>query len=487
MTDDIFKDPHSDEGADDPFLVPEDEEFEEEVGSPATNPIDAARNPNRRRAVYYVIAAVVFLAVILVFATRGGEDDNEVPVAQTQQIDETAVAQRPTSDRTQAGQLLGEGENTNQIDQPGNEYSDQQGSGAGFVNPEDFGMDDSGGLIDQGTEYSPSGQQTGNGTGQTQQGVGEGSQQQGGNVGTTQGQNPYQPMQGGTGMNDLPQPYDQAELDRQARLDAQREAEELARAQEEARLEYLEQEEERLRSAGTLILSGNTGAGAGGGPSRVASPAGGDPSVEGQSDFVVSPGGAQQVPGSGSMNEAVLPGTEVPATLLTAYSSQVGGGRVQARLRNPLRDRNNRVVLPAGTQAFGQAQASAPGPGSPARVEMQFSVFVTPSGDVVRDLQGVAMDPTTMAESIEGDVNNRYPERIARGILSSAVDWLITEQAQERRSTFQEDSPRDEAIRDIRQRAGALIEGPIGDEGSLGAVVELEQNTPFIMVFGLNF
>lgn len=470
MTDDIFQDPHTDETAEDPFITPDDDEFEEELGASPVNPVEAARAPQKRKAIFLIGGALAAIALLFAITTRGGDDpaDTAETVTAAEQagsLDPVVRAEQPARQPAADTRQLIEQE-------PATPAPEQRGTGE-FIDPSDFAA-----------EREPSSFRPAQGEGRTAQPSsssaaqsGRGQTAQGGDRQTTEPASPYMPPNRTEGqIGDSPGvPFSQDELERQARLDAQREAEALRQAEEERLAEYRTSEEERLRGSATLIAGGQI---------EVQSPAG-------QSRFgaVVQP----PVTGTGAaggedrsvQSERIIPGTQIPAVLTSTYKSDLGQGRVQARLNAPLRDRNNAVILPAGTRAFGTASATSPSPGEPPRVTMGFNVFVKPSGEVVRGVTAEAIDPETLASSVSGDVDRHLTERIIRGVAATAVDLALTSQADDRRTAFEQPSAEDLAIQDARQRAAALIEGDVGDENSLDATVTLEQGTTFVLMFGL--
>lgn len=194
-------------------------------------------------------------------------------------------------------------------------------------------------------------------------------------------------------------------------------------------------------------------------------------------------------PGTGGNEDPVYnitPGKKVQAVTVSEFiSGQDGAGIVEARLTSALRDQGS-LILPAGTRAFGDASASGGEPGVEARVAIRFHTFVKPNGQVIRTgLTATAADPHTLSGSVRGDVDNNYVARIARGGAATAIDFFLT-QGTERRSIYEQPSPRDRAIDDARERASGILGAGVGDETAVQSVVKLPMETPIMLVFGLN-
>lgn len=460
MPDDIFPHPHEDESAEDPFTGPTDDIDEQSVGASPMNPLADARAPKKRLALFAIIAGIALIIVFFLLSGGGDEPAAEAgpdsqPTPDVVRDDGTARAQ-PREEPT-----------AESIDEASRPTQRNRNSQQVFINPDDFAQPE----VDSPAQRPT---QAGQQPARTRAPGSAYPNPQNAPQNAYQGQSYSAPQgQGAAG------PATDEEIERQARLERERRSAEQQRAEEQARLEEMAAEEERLRSAGTLIaensgLDRSMSAGA-------ASPAG-------SSRFGIAPAGRSASPAGGlapSAQPEIVPGTKVQATLTSEFISDIeGGGQVEARLSQPLRS-DGRTILPAGTRAFGIATATSPSAGRDARVAITFNTFVTPDGEVIRDVVGQAGDPETLAMSIEGDVDNRYLERVTRGVLSTAVDLALTSQADERRSTFEAPSPQDQAINDARRRAAAIINGPIGDEQSVDSAVRLEQGQQIVIIFGL--
>lgn len=179
----------------------------------------------------------------------------------------------------------------------------------------------------------------------------------------------------------------------------------------------------------------------------------------------------------------ILPGTRINAVTTSEFISDAeGAGIVEVRLGQALRA-GGRVVLPAGTRAYGTASGSY-SVGRQARVSITFNTFVTPDGRVIKNLVGKAADPQTMAMSVPAKVDHRYASRIARGAVATALDIALTKDM-EPRSIYQTPSPREQAIMDARDRLHNILGTSVGDEASTSEAVILEMETPITIVFGL--
>lgn len=263
----------------------------------------------------------------------------------------------------------------------------------------------------------------------------------------------------------------------------------IRRAEEERRRQEIEAakelERQRLRSRGTLLAQNSQIPldGRGFGVSRY-----GDPQASSATSSVGIQGQAE-VLGSGTPDvtlseRSLTPGLRIPAVLTSEFRSGVAGaGAVEARLLADLAD-NGRVVLPAGTKAYGRAQASPPRPGEQARVSIVFSTFVTPSGEVLSEnLTGHAVDPQTLAMSIPADVDHNYAGRIGRGLLATGLDYLLTRDTR-RRSIYETESPHDRMVEDARGRISNIV-GDVGADSGASVAVYLPANSPIMVAFGL--
>lgn len=184
----------------------------------------------------------------------------------------------------------------------------------------------------------------------------------------------------------------------------------------------------------------------------------------------------------------ILPGTRVSAITTTEFiADQDGSGAVEARLTTSLRSKDGRTILPAGTRAFGQARASENSAGG-ARVAITFSVFVTPQGRIYREnLSAKAADPETFAMSVKAKTDHRFIKRVVSGLAATAIDYAMTssDDAKNRRSIYEEKSPREEVEERTRERAGAMLTETIGaDRGNI-STVKLPHNTAVTLVFGM--
>jgi type IV secretory pathway VirB10-like protein len=435
MSDDLFNNPEQD--GDDPFLNTSGD-FADNIGAPPENPVEAARAPNRRKAIIMIGAGV---AVVGFFLLRGGSGSSGGPQAtanpDTEFAPPPAVVQNPADILSIDPAPFMGGASDPQIlfdSPPGMAPGDDPLGMAGAIATLPIG-----GGLPPGSPPLPQ----------------------------------PQPAQSVTSWSDEGEfRVTQAELDRQAVLDARREAEELRLARAEAVRRERTEREALLRELGTVVAAGDIPINA---PNTGASRFGGSPAL--------AAGLEGGTPATTANTYDLLPGTKISAVLMSDYRSNLSGGRVEARLTQPLRSRTGAVILPAGTRAFGTASAENGRPGSPATVAIRFDIFVTPQNQVIRDLAGSAGDARTGAMSIAAMTDNHYVERVLRGATSTAVGLALTQNTQ-RTSVFEQPSQRDMVIADARARAEAIISGPIGDEGSVGPSVRLERDTPFVIIFG---
>lgn len=469
MTNELFPHPHDDESSEDPFTGPADPYSDQALGASPVNPVAAATQPKRRLAVFAIAGSIALLFFVFLFSSRGSKDAFDQPIV-TGQVDVPAQAAPPSEATEQDIEDLRPSP-TPVIDR-------NQRRNADFLDPSQLG-----GALPPGGYPQPSVPQPPSPPASAQPGTSLAPSSVQAPLWPDPGVGSQPPAQqghipAGSPAAGVPGALTEDELERQARLDAAREAAERARAEAEARAEWIKAEEARLRSSRTRIAeaSGNLGAAHG-----AAAPAG-------PNRFGLDQEFAEEVSASSTSvaeRMGITPGTRVGATLLSEFISDAqGGGRVEARLNEPLRSLGQ-ILLPAGTLAYGSARSSVPAPGRQARVQLSFDVFVTPSGQVLRNVTGHAADPETLAMSIPGKVDHRYAERIARGALSTAVDLALTHNLNDRRSVFEAPSVSDMAMDDARRRVHALINGPIGDETSIPPAVKLESGTTFILVFGL--
>jgi hypothetical protein len=288
-------------------------------------------------------------------------------------------------------------------------------------------------------------------------------------------------------------------------VDARRQAafeQELRRqAEREAMEERKKAERERLRKSGTqMATSGQTDASAAGpnsaltsayrqqlveayGPEEAARIMAMAEMLDAQS-AADAPGSAGPRP-FGTSADAVTPGLRVAAVTTSEFiADQEGSGTVEARLVAPLRDRGE-VILPAGTRAFGRAQATNYQVGNDARVSIEFTTFVTPDGRVIRDqIKASAADPITLARSVAAKVDHQMAGRVLRGGAATMIDFALTANSQQR-SVFDAPTPRDEAITDARKRLSNMLGATVGDERSQRPRVFLPIETSVTLIFGL--
>lgn len=209
----------------------------------------------------------------------------------------------------------------------------------------------------------------------------------------------------------------------------------------------------------------------------------------------------------------VPPGTQVTAITVAPYEEVlIGGGAaggngqatlpLEMRLTSPLR-RNGRIVLPAGTKAYGtvtmdqQAQQGLGGGGMvpyglPVRVNVRVETFVTPSGEVYRGVPALAVNPATATAGFTPSVSRQPLQRVGRAMLQTGLDFVITANT----ARFQNGvsvggvpvvttpSPRDIAILNTLNRSADLVRGLLGDETTDMMRLRLPVSTPVILVFG---
>lgn len=487
--DDIFPDPHGDEAAGDAVVEPEDDFTDEEVGS---SPVEEARKPRRRWAIFLVAGAVVVLGAIFLLA--GGDDGGDQPTvdqASVGEFDTTERAQTPEQaarQRQEEDNPLQEGQQVGEGTQAAEEGASSEELGGGQQMEEDFDFsapnqpDQQQGQQPTGQQQQQPGQQASQDTSLNQYfGDGQGGQ------GQSTGDNPL-----GQQGQEQPRRLSEDDLERQKLLDSLRVAQQEQEAQQQEKAEAQATLEERLRGAGTEIATGDVDLSANNqGQSRFSTGSTGRSS--GSSVSQASSGGrsgAGVVPSEDEdtgVEYDIVPGAKARAVTTSQFISDLeGSGQIQARITKPLRNRNNEVVLPVGTQAYGDARAQGgTDAGQQARVSVRFNTFVRPDGSVIRGLDGQAADPETLATSVEGNVDNRLMERVLRGGASIALDFALTSGQDDRRSAFEAPSPRDQAINDARQRVARIVEGNIGDEESREPAITLEQDTELVIIFGL--
>lgn len=461
----------ADDASDDVFVSPQDDLPPGQLGA---SPLDTAarvRKPKRMRALLVLLAGALTIILVMVFASKrsvtpapvapGTVNPNGMVVAPVTtrpvNVDSLTMA-KPTSSSASSSTLDPlEVVNAGRGDMPTPPMSGPQASGAPPGSPP--------------VVYDPTGNSARPDPTGAPQGVAPGAASDPFGA-VLPPATPPGSFQGRNGESVLPGAQDEAgAAEQRLRLKAQEHA-----AKEAALIEYRKTEEARLK-ANTLIAENSSLArpGASGVPSRF-----GAPSTAG------SMGGAQAgagLAGTGTATD-ILPGTRVEAMTVSEFIGDIeGGGQVEVRLTAPLRSRGH-LILPAGTRGFGTASGGTPRPGQPARVTLTVSVFVTPQGDVIRNLSAKGLDPRTLAFSIPAKAMNRYPQRIVRGVLATSVDLALTNGQTQRPSAFEQPSLRDQALNDARRRLGALIGGPIGDENSQPATVTLPANTMIVLSFG---
>lgn len=313
-----------------------------------------------------------------------------------------------------------------------------------------------------------------------------------------------------------------AEVARQARLDSLRERARADSARAQAEAKRRKEEEQRLRQQATLIASNNdvlkTATEGGGGLSRFG--------VQGAMAPIVAGGGARMGgsgPGTGAtgapvarvgtpvdarmaaamgapgqaaggaggvsaMGFDVTPGSQVSAEVTNEFIGDMqGAGPVAVRLTTPLKLRNGRVLLPAGTVGWGTASAASVQAGRRVGLTMSVNQWVLPDKTVLRGQPvGRGADPNTYALSVPAQADWRFVSRAARGAASTAVELALTSQTQNRRrSVFEQPTPYEIAMNRGAQRVSNLLTGGIGDENSLQPTVKLPRGTPVLIIFGI--
>jgi hypothetical protein len=453
MSDEYFNDPQ--DGADDPFLGSAGE-YSDTIG--ATSPIEAARAPNRRRAIWAIGGATLVTVVLLLRAGGGASDDASVapptPGAQT--------APPPTSLVAADSVLPQTGPASSSSSDP-------------FLNP---------------TLFAPPGDDApppsifGGGDLATSGGLGTLPLPGAAPTLPVPAPAPSVPSSDWAGFSPAPSVggFTPDELDRQASLDARREEEELRRARDEARTREIAEREAFLRQTGTELAAGQVEISA---PNVGTSRLGG---ASGSGASFASLAAGVDDPSSGAQRYDLLPGTRVAAILTSEFDSgMAGGSRVEARLTQPLRDRAGRIILPAGTRAYGSASGSPRNTSGKQGVEMSFTVFVTPQNVVIRDLAGQGGDPETGASMVPARMNARLVERTIRGAASTAVGLALTQNSRESRSVFEQPSLRDVVIMDTRLNVDGLLRtqgGALNESGS-PVTLHVDRDSPFILLFGL--
>lgn len=491
--DDIFKDPHADETAEDPYLGPQDEDFEQSLGAHAPDPVAQARAPKKRMAIF-MLSAAVLLVVGLLFLFGGDDPADVAEEEDSHRVDPVERAEVPEEEEEE--DLLPEEDPSPAEDEESllpeelreteEEEEEEPEEDLIIDDPEDE---------EEAEEPSPEEEDL---------------------IFDVPDFDEEDLVEEPPDVDEGPDALDAEEVERLRQLEEERqrraEQERIADSIQEAR----EAKEARLRSHGTQVYSGNvpeppTGesrfdqdaapAVTAGQPSPGDAAMGAD--LLGQ-DLVDLPGELSDATqadqffepareGAGSPASVtrqagdVLPGSQARVTLETEFISDLeGGGQVIATLTTPLIS-DRREILPAGTQAFGQASVARTGStfGRDPRVSLDFDRFVTPRNEVVDDLTGYAADPETMSLTIPAESDRRYGERLLRGLASTAVDVGLGSTARGRRSTFEGPSVWDQTIARTQNRAATMIEGDVGDEQTVDAAVTLSQGTSFYLVFGL--
>lgn len=278
------------------------------------------------------------------------------------------------------------------------------------------------------------------------------------------------------------------EAARQAALQQQKEREALVEQRKQALAAAIAAEEARMK-APTLLVAGegallarSTGAGA----SRFGGATAGTPASAGSgNDDPTLPRSARAgLDGRGSGDDRVLPGTRVEGLTVTEFRSDATDGGIEIRLSAAVRDKDKKVLLPAGTRGFGSVSATGGTAGQPARVTITVATWLKPNSEVVRGLSAVAGDPKTLSNSVPASVDQHYLDRGARLLASSAIGIVMTQNAQDRPSAFQAPSQRDLAMQDIRTKTQAIISDRVGNEQTDKPTVVLAPNTKIMLMFG---
>jgi hypothetical protein len=515
MSDTAFPNPQRDETADDPFESPHDE-FGGAMGASPVDPVASARKPQRRTALMLVAGAVLVVILIMVLGAKGkskgatpppslaGEQTKraEAPVTSTpvNQVPPTATPERSAAP---AGPIF-DPNNLSRSAAPGVPAAPGAPNAPGSLNAPSAPPAGPGSPSSNGARSHASGAET-LPTGASLPGRGRARSddpmaivESGAGV-SRAGQTPNAPA---LSDNPLPFPTDGAasvigttaptgsqasQMLREEAANHQRAALQEHAAKVAALREFKKAEEARLKGQATkieentsLMAAGNGG----GGASRFSAfeASAGSPGASGTSAIVAAGIATGQV--SAAVKNDILPGTRVSAVTVSEFiSDDQGAGQIEARLTQPLKTRSG-VLLPAGTRAFGTASGGAPQVGRPARLTVTFDVFVTPKGDVIRGLPAKGVDPKTLSTTVAAQSDQRYPQRILRGAVSTALDLALTAKAQNRPNAFEQPSPRDRAIEDARARFGAIINGPVGNENSVHATVVLPADTEILLQFG---
>jgi hypothetical protein len=431
---DIFPHPHETSSAEEPFVV-DDNDLDAEVGAAAAGSFARGRGTARRTGILLISGAFGVLGLVLLLSSGSGGDGASTALATPLDV---AIADAPLPAADLTFETLGEA------------AIESLPEGGTYMNMDEFRTVE---FIDpRAPQASPPSLAA-----QTDD-IDQGSALAGPGAGRVNAP----PTFGGIA----------DDYEAQARVDAAREAAAMREAAAQARAEARAKAEEALRVP-TLIASGQVeGGSANAGASRFGS-------------SEVRAGSGEAAGEAGSNAYGILPGTRVSAVTTTEYISDAqGGGRIEARLTSPLRV-DGRTVLPAGTRAFGSITGGDIAPGREARATVAFDVFLTPSGEVIRDLQGVAGDPQTLAMSVPVKVDRRTPERLVRAAAATAADLMISSfGSTQRASVFEQPSAKELAIKDARERATGVILGGMGDEESVQPAVRLPQGTALIIMFG---
>lgn len=512
---DAFGDPHSEDFQD--HDLDESTEIHDPVGASPVSVADVSGKPNRK-GLYMIVAAIVVFIGIWVFAKKfekpnESKDGASQVATQTQSNGGVAVAKE--EDQEDISDVLGalpsaqqprrESASKGQLVTP-NDLRRQSGSNASSPTQSEDPVDLFGELGVPSPMQEPSPARSSDPIAESLAGDDlmlpaaqePQAQEQPGEQASFPTQRNAAPQRQTSQQPSANDTYVEPEFMTQAARQAALEEQLRREAEQKAREEAKAAERERLRAAGTLIAEAKSSSSSMStmlnpqmqealegtlGPEQGAQVAAAIQALEAQSQSsgTASTGGRDAATGL-----EVTPGLKVQAITVSEFiAGQQGGGVVEARLTSALRDRG-RLVLPAGTRAFGEARATNWSPGRDARVSITFHTFVTPNGQVLRNqLTAMAADPQTLAMSVRGSVDHNYLSKIARGGAATAIDLFLTQDAA-RRSVFDAPSPRDQALADARERLGNVLGADIGDETTDRPVVTLPAQTPLMLVFGLS-
>ena len=189
---------------------------------------------------------------------------------------------------------------------------------------------------------------------------------------------------------------------------------------------------------------------------------------------------------TGGLNDQVVPGTKVAATLLLPFSSLTADvAAVQARVDAGLRSKTGTILVPRGSVAYCRADVRQGAGGTAARVLLACETFVAPDKHTISGVRGLAMSMQTNLLGLEGVVNRRMVSRTTKALAAAALGIAATNGTQPT-SAYMAPSAGDMLRAQFGANMVQMAQGQLGGTGGeLQNEVRLAEGVSFYLVFGL--